>query len=996
MLRNLRFKKSVVFLLPILLLALGIFAPATSWAAQEATTAAAQKPAKLFIRLIKQKDYDRVVFEWDDEVGYEISEDDDGGVMILFNRPAVLEQKHFKKNLPPSLSSFDILETDEGLGVMIRRTKPFAALRPFKRDHKVMIDFMSPDNVAPTAAPAAPPKAAELTAAAGPDFNSASKDRVNGNESITLSQDTAPGLAVFKKDGYIWLVSDQAFDADKLVMKDPKNKLLWQRVSGKTGAAFRLPVNENLNPSVKIVGPNWLITLSPDKVKPNKILNLEAKEENVLLLKEKQAKDPLVVTDPDSNQVMNIIPLSSVGKGVDAQKDFVFFTVWPSPQGMVILSKGDPIDVSLKDEGIQISRAKGDLDLQLQSIDPFKGIDDGSKEKVFNLLQWQSFGKSGTKKFSEQEMNAQMMVIHAQDLARDKARLDFAKMLFAYGYWDKAMGILAYAEQQNNKIADTLVFKAVRGASLYLVGNLKEAENIFTELTGKSNDPEIFLWLGATQAEQGNWPAALDSFKKSNSLPFYYPISYQERLVTLIAKAYSQGQDFKSGVIFIDELLKQKSPVKDRFLFFKADMLIQDNKLPDGIKILKKIKNSPDRWVKAETNFALTNALLADNQIDKPEAIKQMEKNRTLWRGDQFEFDMLVRLGELYEESGDYRNTLDTYKNIVLGFPDNPKSADITKKMVDLYKKLFLGGQADAMKPLEALALFNDFRELIPLDQEGDKIVQNMAERLVAVDLLDRAAVLLEHQIKYRVQGPERAKLGLRLADIYLMDHKPDQALDAIKFSNALDVNDDMKTQRMRLRARAYLDQGKYDFALETLEKDKSKESEILQLQAYWKTQNWPKVVMKIEQMLVGQQPPYNADTQQLIINLTVAMVLAGDEDRVREIKAKYQDGMATTDSAADFNALTDPGVENREINSIIPHYKSVETFQTFLETMRQQQAKEEAARAAASAPPPPPAPEPAAAPEAKKDDKKADADKAKSPEKKDEKKDDKKSEKKK
>ena len=47
-------------------------------------------------------------------------------------------------------------------------------------------------------------------------------------------------------------------------------------------------------------------------------------------------------------------------------------------------------------------------------------------------------------------------------------------------------------------------------------------------------------------------------------------------------------------------------------------------------------------------------------------------------------------------------------------------------------------------------------------------MIRKLSDRLVAVDLLDRASQLLEHQVKFRLKGPERAKVGASLAFINL------------------------------------------------------------------------------------------------------------------------------------------------------------------------------------------------------------------------------------
>src|SRR5215469_6250614 len=99
------------------------------------------------------------------------------------------------------------------------------------------------------------------------------------------------------------------------------------------------------------------------------------------------------------------------------------------------------------------------------------------------------------------------------------------------------------------------------------------------------------------------------------------------------------------------------------------------------------------------------------------------------------------------------------------------------------FVNLFLKGQADKMPPVEALSLFYDFIDLTPIGPNGDEMIRRMADRLVAVDLLEPAASLLEYQVTKRLDGIARAQVATRLAMIDLLDHKPREALEALRES---------------------------------------------------------------------------------------------------------------------------------------------------------------------------------------------------------------------
>ena len=133
------------------------------------------------------------------------------------------------------------------------------------------------------------------------------------------------------------------------------------------------------------------------------------------------------------------------------------------------------------------------------------------------------------------------------------------------------------------------------------------------------------------------------------------------------------------------------------------------------------------------------------------------------------------------------------------------------------FDSLFLGGKGDALPPIEALSLFYDFRDLTPIGRRGDEMIRRLADRLVAVDLLDQAAELLQHQVDHRLQGAARAQVATRLAVIYLMNRKPDRALATLQATRTADLSNELRDQRLLLEARALSDIGRHDLALEVI-----------------------------------------------------------------------------------------------------------------------------------------------------------------------------------
>ena len=156
-----------------------------------------------------------------------------------------------------------------------------------------------------------------------------------------------------------------------------------------------------------------------------------------------------------------------------------------------------------------------------------------------------------------------------------------------------------------------------------------------------------------------------------------------------------------------------------------------------------------------------------------------MDGLRFAWRGDDFELTLMRRLGELRIKDGDYRGGFDALRQAA----DNSPTIPITRRSRSsspTRSPMFLGPGAESVPPLKALSLYDEFKELTPPGAKGDEIVRKLADRLVAVDLLDRAADLLDNQVRNRLTGRDKARVATRLALVRLLDHKPKAALTAL------------------------------------------------------------------------------------------------------------------------------------------------------------------------------------------------------------------------
>jgi hypothetical protein len=218
-------------------------------------------------------------------------------------------------------------------------------------------------------------------------------------------------------------------------------------------------------------------------------------------------------------------------------------------------------------------------------------------------------------------------------------------------------------------------------------------------------------------------------------------------------------------------------------------------------------------------------------------------------------------------------------------------------------------------------------------------MIRRLADRLVSVDLLDQAADLLQYQVDNRLEGAAKAQVATRLAVVYLMNHKADRALAALRASRTADLSDDLRNQRLLLEARAIADMGRYDLALEVIGNVDGREAIRLRSDIYWAAKRWRESAEQIE-LMYGERwkdwRPLNEVEQSDILRADLGYALGEDALGMGRFRDKYAAKMAETPDAHAFQIASSPlGAGSTEFAAVAHAAAAVDTLDSFLRDMR-------------------------------------------------------------
>ena len=621
-----------------------------------------------------------------------------------------------------------------------------------------------------------------------------------------------------------------------------------------------------------------------------------------------------------------------------------------SAQGLVVRPLIDELEIRVMPDGVAItaSEFKGlEVSKRQTKISPTasrraqldglpRGLEPG---RIFNLEAW----TQGTKpnEFLEMKQTIQQQISQATSIARGGPRLSLAQFYFAKGLAAETMGLLRTITDSDEEMARRPDVIALRGASQFILGRFADAEKELDNrvLNGFS---EAELWRGASNAAQGKWSAAIEHFARAGEIPGDYPRNFSIQLSLLAAEAAIRAEDYRGAGVFLDAIAQGKPTVGEqaRLNYLRGRVLYASADTATALSFWRRLINGKDRWASVRAKRALIEHNLRENTITRPQAIERLERLRFAWRGDQLEFDLLRRLGELYIEEKDFTAGLTSLRQAVTFFPNNIFARSVSKKMTKSFSGIYTDGTSDAMTPLTALALYDQFRELTPVGRRGDKIIQRLADRLVEVDLLDRASVLLDRQVRFRLQGVQKAQVGSRLALIRLLDRQPNTALEALDESVAPGLDPKLALQRKRLRARSVFELGDSETALKLIKSDNDRDADLLRADIFWRTRDWVSAG-KVFERLIGNAGRdgrrINDLSAALILNWVVALSMSEQVDALNKVRQIYSTQMDMTEYRDAFRLITNKTEgDTQDFRTLTERFKEIGRFQAFLTTYRE------------------------------------------------------------
>jgi hypothetical protein len=348
---------------------------------------------------------------------------------------------------------------------------------------------------------------------------------------------------------------------------------------------------------------------------------------------------------------------------------------------------------------------------------------------------------------------------------------------------------------------------------------------------------------------------------------------------------------------------------------------------------------SPDRAAAAEAKLLEITLRTKRREISQADQLRELETLAVTWRGDDIEVRTLENMARIYSDTGHYGESLAAARTATKLQPNSEVSRQAQDAASALFSQIFLSSKGDDLPPVEALGMFYEFRELTPIGRRGDEMIRRLADRLVAVDLLDQAAELLQYQVDHRLEGAARAQVAAKLAMVYLTNRKPDRAIGALRSTRIADLAGELRQQRLLLEARAQSDVGRHDLALDIVSNIAGREAIRLRSDIYWASRRWRESAEQIE-LYYGERwrefKPLSSNEKSDVIRAAVGYALAEDAIGLARFREKYAALMNGDGDRLAFDVASKPAASSSaEFTEIAKIAASVDTLEGFLREMK-------------------------------------------------------------
>ena len=762
-----------------------------------------------------------------------------------------------------------------------------------------------------------------------------------------FEQDTP--AAVFRRGDTVWMMFDSVSGILPPDQSDELDALASEFAivaSGDT-QVVRVELSQDRLATLGSEGMAWVLSLGDIMLTPTEPIELSRRrdiEGNFEMVAD--VVRPARIhdfRDPVVGDLLKVVTAYPPARGVTRTLDYVEFSALRSVHGLVIKPETPELDLAIENELAVMSTSGG---LTVSAIDTPRTMGNGVTESLRG-----SFVDLG----SLEEKDYGAMAAHIEDLLakaaggegreRDIARLDLAQYYVANRFAHEALGVLKVLETELKAEDLTRKVRITRAIAETLASRPTDALRILNS-SSVAQELDALLWRTIARTDSYDFKGANSDATEANGIVENYPLWVRNKFYFAALRSAVETNDLSRAERFLNDIDFASLNPEDSSLYHLLSGRIDEghDRISEALDTYGQVIAADIRPTRAEAIYRTLRLLDEQGTLDLAKAAHTLSAESLLWRGNALEADMQTMLADFYFRGGDYRSGFETVRQAVANYPESPPVNALRDEAQRMFSELFLNGAADSLGPVDALSLFYDFRQLTPPGSRGDEMIRNLARRLVRVDLLPQAAELLEYQLENRLTGVARTQIAADLAIIYLADRKPQDALRVLNTTRLPDLPESLLRQRRVLEARAMIDGGRDQLALDLLRDMDGQDVTLLRIDAHWKAKRYDRAGEMLEAFYADQPAgaPLDRGVRMGLVKAAVGFALAGDSFGLSRLRSKFGDAMVVTPEWPIFDLVTGQvAVTSLEFKAVASQVADVGGINAFLASYRDTYAGE-------------------------------------------------------
>ena len=721
---------------------------------------------------------------------------------------------------------------------------------------------------------------------------STASDQVPQASTLVVPFSTPLGIAAFRRGATALVVFDQPISLDLTVLHDDPvfNSATTQTLPAATVVLVRLPAAMSLAVSWSADAWRIAVVTGEPHVRPISAtvadgrLNLAAGAPGAVVS----------LADPDTGGTLLVGTQLHDGEGVPIRRRSVEFALLPTWQGVAVAPTSDRVSLHPTQVGFVLTAEPAGLAVSPPSVVADELTNAIGLTRRFDFPDEPS--PVGMQRLTRQMVEDAV----TPPLGRGLRRQAVARTLVSLGMGAEAQAMLQMAAADDPAQAGSPDNAALSGIAALLAHRPDEADGLND--TRLSDTDDIALWRAIREATlQPGSTAAATELADRLPLLLAYPPPIRDRVMPLVAETLVAGGQPEAAAALLE------GRKDDGSLDLARGMLQQARGDTAGaLATYDRAAQSRDQRSHARAAVSAVELRLATGAITALEAADRLDKLLYAWRGGRDEQSLRERLAELRARTGAWRTALGLLRENEALFPDD--KAALHAKLTDMFAVFLRGDAADALAPMELVSLVDENADLLPDGPEGEALQARLADRLLALDLPQRAGPLLEKLMNAAPTGVGRAGFGARLAAMRLREGDAAGALSALTASDVADLPKDLAERRTLLLADAQAHGGDTAHALAELEALDTAAADEARATILEHANNWPgaqKALADYASKTVPAEGTLDDRQQRTLLRLATAAARAGDQAELATLREHETARMATGPLADMFRLLT-------------------------------------------------------------------------------------------